>query len=189
MALYVTLLVLALASKPETVRGTFDTGNTSNPTVKAIKMAIILTSNALPSIDYDTLSPAIGLAVERSLTHYDVSFETTLGLYDGICTELSALAQVVSALEHDTDVILGPVCTDDFLVASKLTTVQRVPLLTGAGSFVDNTAAWPYVMRTAYNTGTLWSFFGQICRQFAWRNVFILQDVESIQYSGTAKRK
>ncbi|OWA52169.1 hypothetical protein BV898_16628 [Hypsibius exemplaris] len=141
-----------------------------------IRMGIILNRHSGLPFDYDLLAVPIDLAVQRTTSSFGVDFQTFLALYDGGCQELAALNQTVIALNGSADVLLGPACTADLLVAAKLSTVLKVTLLTGGGSLLDSTAEWPFVTRTGYNTLSQWSFFERICRQFNWSNVAVFYE-------------
>ncbi|OWA52162.1 Atrial natriuretic peptide receptor 2 [Hypsibius exemplaris] len=152
-------------------------------------MGMVLSNNG-PSTNFDwtLVGPAVEVALERSLREYNIAFAATPYLYTGYCDELPALAQVVRAVEDSVDVLLGPSCTSDLVLASKLTAVHKLLLMTGGGASLENTDAWPYVVRTAYNSGGLWRFFGAMCGQFEWKNTFVLYDLEAAgQYSQLAK--
>ena len=117
--------------------------------------------------DHSRMAPILDMAMERSWFDYGVRFRPLLYLYDSAgCSELLGLEAVVKALSDKVDLILGPGCTDELLVAAKLITVYRVPLTTGSGSLVGSTRAWPYVRRTAHNTLTQSRFFVRFWHRF-----------------------
>ena len=147
----------------------------------AIHMDVVLTKGSVSvSSDYDIVGPAISLAKQRSVNDFNDAIEPVSHLYTGgyVENELAGLTQVIRALNDSADFMLGPACTSDLVMAAKLTTIYKVPLLTGAGSIVENTRVWPYVTRTAYNSETQWSFFLSICRQFNWSNVAMLYEAD-----------
>ena len=154
-----------------------------------LRMGVVLTINTTVNSDYKNMEPAIGLAVDRARMEYGVRLELVLSLYGSGCHEVPALAATVRALNSSVDVLLGPGCTDDLIMASKMATVYRTVLVTGGGTQLDSTEAWPYVTRTAYNTNTQWSFFLVLCRQFNWSTVFVLYEVDSIRGSGGVSKK
>lgn len=169
--------------------GILITANTSE-TVK-LKMGVVLNLHSGLPFDYDTVSAPIALAIEQSLLELNVEFRPVMGLVTGTCHELATLQQTVKVLNDNgsVDLLLGPACTDDLILAAKLTTVYRTVLMTGGGSLVDSTEQWPYVARTAYNTLTQWSFFYRICRQFSWSNVGVIYEMDGavVATSGPSK--
>ena len=138
----------------------------SHPGPFRFRVAIILTERG---ISYGNLLPAIGIAVERSSRDFGIKFEAVPYRYTVnsvmLCNEIIGLRQVVRALNDSVDMILGPACTAELVAAAKLTTIYQVPIMTGAGSFVDNRDEWPYTRRTAFNTGTMSLFFGLLLRR------------------------
>ena len=154
-----------------------------NEPMVTLRMGVVLTKGATGQsavIDYDILDAAIDLAVHHVRLDYNIAIEPYLSLYPGNCVEdaLDGLNRTVRALEQDVDFMLGPGCTGDLVMAAKLTTIYRVPLLTGAGHYLDSTDAWPYMTRFAYNTMTQWRFFLLICQQFNWTNVAVIYEAD-----------
>ena len=146
-------------------------------------MGVVLTAGVgedTVHMDYNILGAAIDLAVFRVLRDFNVDIEPILGLYGGGCLEngLAGLNQTIRVLETSVDLLLGPGCSGDLVMAGKLSTLYRVPVMTGAGSYVDMTDEWPYVVRTGFNTMTQWSFFLHICRRFGWTNVAVLYEAD-----------
>ncbi|OWA52174.1 hypothetical protein BV898_16633, partial [Hypsibius exemplaris] len=147
-------------------------------------MGIVLTTGSNLPYDYYHMAPAIKLAMERALAYYNIQYDLFLSLYDGAngCDEVAGLQQTVRAVNNSVDVVIGPACTDDFVVAAKLTTSYKVPVMTGAANLIDSTAPWPFVTRTGYNTRTQWTFFGLVCERYNWTNIFIMYELDKVGY-------
>ena len=145
------------------------------------RMGVVLTTGADTPNDYSVLAPVIDLAVRDVKRDFNFEIEQYLSLYQDGCVEdsMAGLNKTVQALNNSVDFLLGPACTDDLIAASKLTTVYRVPLMTGAGSLVDSTDAWPYVTRTAYNTMTQWRFLLWIMNRFNWTYVVVFYEADN----------
>ena len=139
--------------------------------------------------DHNDMPAPINLAIQKSLVDFNVELQPVLGLYKGGCGELAALTRTVQVLNASIDVLLGPACTDDVVSVAKLTTVYRVPLLTGGGNQVESTGQWPLVTRTGYNTMTQWSFFNRICRHFNWTNVAVIYEVDGTVFRSSGASK
>ncbi|OWA52167.1 hypothetical protein BV898_16626 [Hypsibius exemplaris] len=159
-------------------------GNTST-TILKVKMGVVLTENSPIPADYSILSSALTLAISDVRHLFRIDVQLLPSLYEGGCEEsgLSGLRQTVVALQNFVDFIVGPACTDDFVVAGKLTTVFKTPLISGGASLVDNTNAWPYVTRTGYNINTQWSFFTLICRRYDWNDMVVMYETDSSSYA------
>ena len=111
--------------------------NDSEPLIK-LRMGVVLTKGSTGIsgvVDYSILGPAIDLALQNVRRDFSMVIEPVIGLYPGNCVEdaLDGLNQTVRVLEQGVDFLLGPACTGDLVVAAKLTTVYRVPLMTGRG--------------------------------------------------------
>ena len=150
-----------------------------------LRMGIVLLGGGPTVNDYTVMGPAIDLAFHRVKQDFNLTIEPVLSLYQGGCVEdgLAGLTQLVSALSQCIDVLLGPACTADLPVAAKLTTVGRVPLMTGAGSLMQKPGAYRYFTRTGYNMGTQWAFFSSISRWFDWKNVVVLYESDAMEYA------
>ena len=147
-------------------------------------MGIVLTTGSDLPYDNYHMMPAIRLAMEHSLLYFNINYDIFLSLYDGSngCDEVGSLNEAVRALNNSVDVIIGPACTDDFVVVAKLTTSYKLPVMTGGANLIDSTAPWPFVTRTGYNTRTQWTFFGLICERFNWQNVFVMYELDKVGY-------
>ena len=137
------------------------------------------------------LAPAIDLAVERSGREFGIEFEALPYGYvvDSVllCDELKGLRQVMRALHDSVDVILGPACTPELVSAAKLTTITRTHIITGAGSFINDTEEWPYTIRLAFNTGTISVFVMQFFLRFHWSTAVVVGESDSHLFSGIAR--
>lgn len=157
----------------------------SQSAANKLRMGIVLIQDAVDTsvvFDYTVQSATIDLAVRHAQRDFNVEIESVPSLYQvSGCTadSLKGLNATVRALDAGVDLLLGPACTNDLLMAAKLSTVLRVPLLTGAGSLLDSTDGWPYVLRTAYNTWSQWGFFLQMCQLFRWTTVAVYYEVDS----------
>ncbi|OWA52161.1 hypothetical protein BV898_16621 [Hypsibius exemplaris] len=152
-----------------------------------VKIGIVLSDHIASPMAYSVVAPAINLAIERSLTDFNIAFEPVRATFPGSCAELQALASLVRVVDAGVEVVFGPGCAVEFLLASKFLTVHRIPLLTGAGSYVDDMEAWPFAMRTAFNIHTAWVFFGELCRRFEWTRMFIVHEPENTQIGVTGR--
>ena len=167
-----SLLLTLLCLRGVRPQSPFSPVYTVTPT---LRMDIVINRSPTFPSDYGVLAPAIDLALERAKRDFNIIIEPLVGSYLSNCTDdgLEGLTQIIRAMDHAVDVMLGPACTADLILAAKLTTVSRMPLMTGAGSFVDSTAAWPYMARTGYNTMTQWTFFLLMLGRFGWKNVAV----------------
>ncbi|OWA52168.1 hypothetical protein BV898_16627 [Hypsibius exemplaris] len=164
-------------------------------TTTKLRMGIVLTTKTFMNSDFSITGPAIALAINRSKERFNVDIEPYLSLFsteetsECRATNTVVLGRVVQALQSSVDVILGPSCTEDFVLASKLATVYKVPLLTGAAVLLESSESWVYVSRTGFNVGTEASFFTLILKQFGWRHVAVIYEANNVGKTATGQSK
>ncbi|OWA52165.1 Atrial natriuretic peptide receptor 2 [Hypsibius exemplaris] len=153
-----------------------------------VRMGVVLADSTSLAFDSRFIVPALELAASRALALYNVAIEPVYFLFPGTeCRVSFALPLVVKALNDSVDFIVGPACSEDVTDASKLATIYNTILITGSGSYLNDTSRWDNNFRTAFNIGTQSAALLAVCGQFNWTRVIVIYDVEVEEHAATAQ--
>jgi len=111
----------------------------------AIKLGFIVMESAPEPFDIRRLGPAVDIALEASVTEYNVTFELERRTYPGVCP-YEPPPGLFSELYHKHDIraLLGPACSQGVLSVGRLAAYFGVPMVTGLGDLIVRRPEDPY---------------------------------------------